>query len=53
MVEAFTRWVNTHNVSVLNVAGPRESTSSGISRQAEAFLIKALTLQSVDDSEEL
>ena len=52
-IQAFTQWATTNNVSVLNVAGPRESTSSGISRQAEAFLIKALTLQSVDDSEEL
>ena len=32
------RWLTRHRIRVLNVAGPRESQSPGITRQAEAFL---------------
>ena len=32
------RWLRQHDVSVLNVAGPRESQSPGIGRAAEWFL---------------
>lgn len=44
---AFSDWVIDFNVNVLNVAGPRESTSQGVGRLAEAFLVKAL---SIDDA---
>ena len=32
------RWLTPYRIRVLNVAGPRESHSPGITRQAEAFL---------------
>ena len=32
------RWIGTHHVWVLNVAGPRESQSPGVSARAEAFV---------------
>lgn len=36
--EAVRRWLAEHGVRVLNVAGPRESTTRGIYRDAAAFL---------------
>lgn len=36
-------WIATHNIGVLNVAGPRESTTDGIGQRAESFLVNALT----------
>ena len=36
-------WILQHNIGVLNVAGPRESSTGGIARMAEAFLVKALS----------
>jgi len=48
-VEGFTveveEWIEERNISVLNVAGPRESSSPGITDMAEAFLLKALRHQ--------
>lgn len=38
----FRDWINSHGIKVLNVAGPRESTSPGIGREAEMFLVKAI-----------
>ena len=35
-------WLSTENVSILNVAGPRESSSPGITKAAESFLVSAL-----------
>ena len=35
-------WICDHNIGVLNVAGPRESSSPGITKMAEAFLVKAM-----------
>ena len=32
------RWLRQHHVSVLNVAGPRESTSPGVGQRAALFL---------------
>ena len=32
------RWLTRHRIRVLNVAGPRESVSPGITQEAEAFL---------------
>ena len=35
---AVLQWLSQHAVNVLNVAGPRESTSPGVYRQAQTFL---------------
>ncbi len=40
--ERLLGWIERHNIQVLNVAGPRESTCQGISKQAEQFLVIAL-----------
>jgi hypothetical protein len=37
------RWAEKHSVRVVNVAGPRESTSPGIHAQAMEFLTRFLT----------
>ena len=37
-----TRWADTHEVAILNVAGPRESQQPGIQEEARAFLEDAL-----------
>ncbi len=50
MVRAFSDWIATNNISVLNVAGPRESTCSGIGSQAEAFLVTVLSIDDIDFS---
>lgn len=39
---SFRDWLRDHRVSVLNVAGPRESTSPGIGRMAERALLMLL-----------
>ena len=39
---ALFEWLRTHDVHVLNVAGPRESTQPGIYAQAAAFLREIL-----------
>ena len=36
--QAVLQWLRTHNIRVLNIAGPRESTQPGIYEQAAAFL---------------
>lgn len=38
------RWLRSHDVEVLNVAGPRESQSPGIGQQARRYLLDLLTL---------
>ena len=48
MFQSFASWIETNNIGVLNVAGPRESTCRGIGMQAEAFLVKALAVDDVD-----
>jgi predicted Rossmann fold nucleotide-binding protein DprA/Smf involved in DNA uptake len=40
--ETFSAWVTKHNISVLNVAGPRESKRPGIQKGAAAFLSSLL-----------
>ena len=42
-VQAASQFVSDHHVCVLNVAGPRESTSPGISAQAAEFVARLLT----------
>ena len=37
-VEAFRRWLRTHNIRTLNVAGPRESESPGVYAMACEYL---------------
>ncbi len=37
---AFGDWVEAEAITVLNVAGPRESTEPGIYARAQAFLVK-------------
>lgn len=41
-IEDLVRWIRDHRIRVLNVAGPRESSSPGIGRQVEQFLVDAL-----------
>lgn len=41
------RWLQENNIAVLNVAGPRESSSPGITQTATGFLIKALEKQPI------
>jgi hypothetical protein len=40
--EAVHRWLAAHDVTILNVAGPRESQSPGIAEQAGEFLKRCL-----------
>jgi hypothetical protein len=43
--EEFARlldWIESQNIQVLNVAGPRESSCEGVGKQAEQFLVVAL-----------
>ena len=42
-VEPVAAWMGDHNVRVLNVAGPRESTSPGVHQRAMDFLVSLLT----------
>jgi hypothetical protein len=37
-------WIQDNQIGVLNVAGPRESTSPGIGKQAEMFLVQTLQM---------
>lgn len=37
------RWLDTNNIQVLNVAGPRESSSPGVTTLAENFLYHAVS----------
>lgn len=39
--EAVMEWLRQNNIKTVNVAGPRESTSVGITRLAESFLLRA------------
>ncbi len=41
-VDHFRRWLHAHKITILNVAGPRESESPGIYDAARAFLRAAL-----------
>ncbi len=38
--EAIFSWLTEHNVEVLNVAGPRESTTAGICDATREFLVR-------------
>jgi hypothetical protein len=35
-------WIHANNISILNVAGPRESSAPGIARQSQHFLERVL-----------
>ena len=37
-----SEWIRANNISILNVAGPRESSASGIAQQAQHFLAQVL-----------
>ena len=41
-IEPVMEWVRGHGIQVLNVAGPRESSSPGIYGRARAFLVRLL-----------
>ena len=41
-VGAVRAWLREHGVTVLNVAGPRESSSRGIGREARELLLAVL-----------
>lgn len=40
--EPVRRWIRRHRIQVLNVAGPRESSSPGVYGRAKAFLVRLL-----------
>jgi hypothetical protein len=40
--ETVRQWLVEHDIGVLNVAGPRESSCPGIAQQAEQFLVALL-----------
>lgn len=40
--EPVMRWIRRHRIRVLNVAGPRESSSPGVYDRARAFLVRLL-----------
>jgi hypothetical protein len=42
--EEVARWIESHAIGTLNVAGPRESQKPGIGREARAFLERLLRL---------
>jgi len=44
--EEVSRWIEAHGIAVLNVAGPRESQSPAIGREARAFLERLFRLTS-------
>jgi len=46
--EEVHHWLQTHQVEILNVAGPRESQSPGISARAREFLYSVLRRREVD-----
>jgi hypothetical protein len=37
------RWITDHQITILNIAGPRESSHPGIGKQAARFLERLLT----------
>jgi hypothetical protein len=41
-VAAVRQWIREHDIAVLNVAGPRESSAPGIARQSREFLERVL-----------
>jgi hypothetical protein len=41
--ESFLRWVEWNNISILNVAGNRESTNPGLYERVKNFLIMVIT----------
>ena len=46
-------WIADNNIGVMNVAGPRESSSPGIAKKVEAFLVKALRAEfQIEDRED-
>ncbi len=49
-IDRINCWMASHNIQVLNIAGPRESSYPGMSRLAEAFLDRFLAAvnQNVD-----
>ncbi|MDG1874197.1 MAG: putative molybdenum carrier protein [Mariniblastus sp.] len=40
--EQFDSWVSKNDVAILNVAGPRASSSPEVTRMAESFLVSAI-----------
>jgi len=40
--ESLHAWIAKENVAILNIAGPRESSSPGVTKMAESFLISAI-----------
>ena len=46
-------WIADNNIGVMNVAGPRESSSPGIAKKVEAFLVNALRAEfQIEDRED-
>ena len=41
-IELVMEWIGRHRIQVLNVAGPRESSSPGVYDRARAFLLRLL-----------
>jgi hypothetical protein len=43
LVDEFRRWLELHEIGILNVAGNRESQSPGIAEFTRSFLVRALS----------
>ena len=41
-INGFRKWINAHNISRLNIAGPRESKQPGIYQTARNYLLSLL-----------
>ena len=48
-VQMIVQWIAEQKIAILNVAGPRESTYSGIQARAEAMLTKLIALARSDE----
>lgn len=48
VLERVCLWIEEHQIDVLNIAGPRESSCQGIGKQAERFLVDVLKLERQD-----
>jgi hypothetical protein len=42
-------WICENGIRVLNVAGPRESSTRGVAEQSRAFLLRELTVPAATD----
>jgi len=46
-IQSVCDWIEDNEIAVVNIAGPRESTSTGIGAAAKAFLVRLFEVQLV------